>query len=57
MVVLEAGDSITITFVNRPPDFVVPENPLGTMGTMLALLGVAGLFLARQKGLINIVVD
>ena len=54
---LELGEFITITFVNKPPDFVIPENPLGTLGSIVAILGAAVLYLSKQKGLINIVVE
>ncbi len=54
---LEAGDVITITFYNRPPDFVIPENPLGTLGSIVAMLGVAALVGVFRKGKINISID
>jgi hypothetical protein len=54
---LEAFDVITITFYNRPPDFVIPENPLGTLGSIVAMLGVAALVGVFRKGKINISID
>jgi hypothetical protein len=47
---LEAGETITITFFNRPPDFVIPENPLGTLGSLMAMVGVAALVTIFRKG-------
>jgi hypothetical protein len=35
---IEAGETITITFINRPPDFVIPEMPYGTILSLLAML-------------------
>ena len=54
VVELDCGDSITITFVNRPPDFVIPENPLGTLGSIAAMMGVVILFVANRNGVFKI---
>lgn len=34
------GDQLTITFYNRPPDFVIPETLLGTLGSLIVMIGV-----------------
>ena len=36
------------------PDFVIPENPLGTFGALLAIIIAAGLVAAQKKGFLNI---
>jgi hypothetical protein len=43
---IEAGDTVTIIWINRPPDYVIPETPLGVMGSLLAMMAVV---LAVQK--------
>jgi hypothetical protein len=35
---LDAGETITVTFKNRPPDFVIPEAPFGTLIMVVAML-------------------
>jgi len=45
-VTLEAGETVTVTFINRPPDFVIPEIPLGTI---LALLTMMTAFALTRK--------
>ena len=37
---IEEGETITITFINRPPDFVIPETPLGVIGSLIVMMGV-----------------
>lgn len=54
---LEDGDKITIIFVNRPPDFVIPENPLGTLGSALSLFAVLALMYALKRGNVSIVLE
>jgi hypothetical protein len=48
---LEAHDTIVITFINRPPDFVIPEAPLGTL-LILAMMVVA--YLVNNRKLVVI---
>ena len=49
---LSTGETITITFTNKPPGFVVPEGALGTIGTMMIFLGAAAVF-AFKRGLVT----
>ena len=44
----------TITGPTCPPDFIVPETPLGVLGTLIPLLAATGLLAAFKKGLISI---
>ncbi|MFC1803980.1 PQQ-binding-like beta-propeller repeat protein [Thermoproteota archaeon] len=36
-------EKVTVTFINRPPDFEIPENPLGTLGSLVSLMVVLAL--------------
>lgn len=47
---IEAGETITITFINRPPDFVIPEVPWGVLGAMLTMLTALAL-LVNKRGI------
>ena len=44
----------TITGPICPPDFVIPETPLGVIGPLTSLLAAAGLLAAFKKNLISI---
>lgn len=35
---LTEDETVTVTFVNRPPDFVIPETPLGTIVILASML-------------------
>jgi hypothetical protein len=37
-VTIDECETITITFINRPPDFVIPEAPFGTLLILAAML-------------------
>jgi hypothetical protein len=39
------------------PDFLIPENPLGTLGAMISLLAALGLVIASKKNIITITVE
>ena len=41
-------ETVTITFTNRPPDFVIPEAPLGTLLILVAMI-VAYLVNNKQR--------
>jgi hypothetical protein len=44
---LDPGETVTVTFKNRPPDFVIPEAPLGTV-LILAVMFIAYLVNNKQ---------
>jgi hypothetical protein len=44
---IEAGEMIVITFINRPPDFKIPEIPFGTLITLLVMM--TGYAISRKK--------
>ena len=44
---LDDGETVKVTYTNRPPDFVIPETPLGTISSVIAMLGAA--ILLRNK--------
>jgi hypothetical protein len=50
-VTVGAGETVVVVFINRPPDFKIPENPVGTIATLLPLL-IAALAYYYKKGLI-----
>ena len=37
-----------------PPDFIIPENPLGTLGAIIPLIAALGLVAATKKNWISI---
>ena len=39
------------------PDFLIPENPLGTLGAVIPLLAALGLVIASKKNMITITVQ
>jgi hypothetical protein len=40
-----------------PPDFVIPENPLGTFGALMSIIIAAGLVVAKKRGLLRLRID
>jgi hypothetical protein len=44
----------TITGPTCPPGFVIPETPLGVIGTLTSLLAATGLLAVFKKGLISV---
>ena len=46
---IEKGETITVTFVNRPPDFVIPETTLGTIASLAIMLII---YLLQNKRLL-----
>ena len=51
------GDQLSITFYNRPPDFVIPEVLLGTLGSLIVMLGVMFLLYKVRDGTLQPVVE
>jgi hypothetical protein len=52
---VNVGDQLTITFYNRPPDFVIPETLLGTLGSLIVMMGILLLYNYRN-GTLKVVV-
>jgi PKD repeat protein len=46
---IEEGETITVTFVNRPPDFVIPETLLGTIASLVIMFII---YLLQNKRLL-----
>ena len=54
---LAQGETVTVTYTNEPPEFVIPEFPLGTISTLVVMLETMHLirnkqlpFLTRARG-------
>jgi hypothetical protein len=51
------GDQLTIIFYNRPPDFVIPEIPLGTLGSLIVMVGVIFLLFNIRNGTLQVLFE
>jgi hypothetical protein len=55
--IVNHGDQLTIIFYNRPPGFVIPENPLGTIGSFLVMVGAILLLYNARNGYLKVTVN
>ena len=46
---VDPGKTYTLVFVNKPPDFIIPETPWGVIGALLMMLAAVVLFKNRTE--------